>query len=175
MFRLLSFWWGFLLSPKLVGTPGIFKTFIPEDDICCRMPTWPPWYFIRLEAGLRYLQVLDFHTYWSPLPGICLLGPESFEDGLKFATGGVFLLPLENAAIVALSAFFSPKSRLSQVQRWRKRDNWVPRAERSVDFSLGGGHAALVLQHRKSTVWASNIFQVVHKSRFSRILYIEHY
>ena len=91
--------------------------FIPEDDICCRMPTWPPWYFIRLEAALRYLQVLDFHTYWSPLPGICLLGPESFEDGLKFATGGVFLLPLENAAIVALSAFFSPKSRLSQVQR----------------------------------------------------------
>ena len=65
-------------------------------------------------------QVLDFHTYWSPLTGICLLGPESFEDGLKFATGGVFLLPLENAASAVLcssSAFFSPKSRLSQVQR----------------------------------------------------------
>ena len=121
-------------------------------------------YWCILQAALTMyskgfpvsLQVLDFHTYWSPLTGICLLGPESFEDGLKFATGGVFLLPLENAA--ATSAFFSPKSRLSQVQRWRKRDNWVPRAERSVDFSLGGGHA---LCSRKSTVWASNIFSLL--------------
>ena len=41
-------------------------------------------------------------------------------------------------------------SRQVQAQRWRKRDNWVPRAERSVDFSLGEG----TLRSRKTcTEW----------------------
>lgn len=100
------------------------------------------WYltFFQAEDGATSLASLisaaQGHLSW----WLCcyfLVERASGVDWRAALKGGVFFLPLENV----LS--FRPNPGFPRSKRWRKRDNWVPRAERSVDFSLGEGTLTL--------------------------------